>query len=100
MKKEAAALLRPASIIIFCWGVAVSLKVSIVELIHCGGAHFRIVTAIKSKEKPILHKEIDKGFGLRNFLLRRLVVSPSHIVRKDGVSKNGPVSESRHNVLL
>jgi hypothetical protein len=100
MKKEAAALLRPASIIIFCWGVAVSLKVSIVELIHCGGAHFRIVTAIKSKEKPILHKEIDEGFGLRNFLLRWLVVSPPHVVRKDGVSKNGAVSESRHNVLL
>jgi hypothetical protein len=100
MKKEAAALPPPASIIVFCWGVAVSLKVSIVELLHCGSTHFRIVTAIKSKEKPILHKEIDKGFGLRNFLLRWLVVSPPHVVPKDGVSKNGAVSESRHNVLL
>src|SRR5208337_161236 len=60
----------------------------------------RIVTAIKCKEKPILHKEIDAGFGLRSCLCRRLVVSLLEVVWKDGMGKSGAVSECRHNVLL
>src|SRR6516164_9594618 len=100
MRVQGGALRHPACIIVLCRGVAVSLKVSIVELIHCGSTHFRIDTAIKSKEKPILHKEIYKGFGPRSFLLRWLVVSPPHVVPKDGVSKNGTLFECRHNILL
>ena len=94
---EAALLPACASIIVFCWGVVVSLMVSVVELIHGGGTHFRIVTAIKSKEKPILHHEIDKRFGLCSF---RLIGSLFEVVWKDGMSKSGAVCESWNDVLL
>ena len=89
------ALLHPACIIVFCWGVAVSLMVSVVELIHGSGTHFRIVTAIKCKEKPILHQEIDEGFGLRSLLSRRLIGSLLGALWRDCRSKSGAVSECR-----
>ena len=72
MRGEEAALLPASASIVVCWGVAVSLMVSFVELIHGSRTHFRIVTAIESKEKPILHQEIDESFGPCSVLCRRL----------------------------
>ena len=43
---------------------------SFVQFVHGDGPHVGIVTAIKSKEKPILHHDIDKRFGLRSVLDR------------------------------
>jgi len=71
--EEAAATSAPrrlACITVFCWGEAVSLDVSFVQFVHGNSPHVGIVTAIKSKEKPILHHDIDKRFGLRSVLDR------------------------------
>jgi hypothetical protein len=51
--EEAALRPPPAGIIVFCRGVAVSLMVSFVEFVHGSRTLFRIVTAIKSKERCI-----------------------------------------------
>ena len=71
MRGEKAALLPAcASIRVFSWRVAVRLMVSFVELIHRSGTHVRIIAAIKSKERPIVHQEIDARFGLRSLFCR------------------------------
>jgi hypothetical protein len=63
------------------------------------GPHFGIVTAIKSKEKPILHHDIDKRFGLRGVLGGRGVASLLGAILKDAMSNRGAVSQNKHDAL-